>query len=122
MSEYKSSYMPIEGDVARQTREGASGGTDTGYEISGSYVNWNTEGGVNNQGWTYLINAPFSPFEGMEEEDILNAIESSVDGNLNQYFSELASLGDRQQKLFIDHLYKYYGFADEGGCIGERLY
>lgn len=121
-NEYKSSYMPIDGDVARQAREGASGDPDSGYEISGSYVNWNTDGGVNNKGWTELINAPNSPFVGMDEEAILGAIANSVGGNLNEYFSKLASLTDRQQKDFIDHLYKYYGFADEGGCIGERLY
>lgn len=122
MSEYKSSYMPIEGDVARQTREGASGSPDTGYQIDSHYVNWNSETGVTGKGWTTLIGARNSPFSNMTENDILQEIQNSPDGNLNRIFAELANLTNRQQDEFIDDLVKAYGYTEEHGCIGDQLY
>lgn len=122
MSEYKSSYMPIEGDVARQTREGASGSPDTGYQIDSHYVNWNSETGVTGKGWTTLIGARNSPFSNMTENDILQEIQNSPDGNLNRIFAELANLTNRQQDEFIEDLVKAYGYTEENGCIGDQLY
>lgn len=122
MSEYKSSYMPIEGDVARQTREGASGSPDTGYQIDSHYVNWNSETGVTGKGWKNLITARHSPFSDMTENDILNEIQNSPNGNLNHIFAKLAYLSNRQQDEFMRDLVGAYGYTEENGCIGDQLY
>lgn len=123
MSEYGSSYIPVEANIAVPMNEGPSGEPDAGFEITGNYVNWNSETGVTGRGWEQLIRAPHSPFAGMTSEDIVNDIETSPGHNLNQYFAQLANLSRREQDEFIDVLVQYYGYTDEnGGCIGDRLY
>lgn len=122
MSEYGSSYIPVRANVATLANEGASVKPDTGYEITGHHVNWSSDGGVTGGGWGNLINAPHSPFYGMTEEDILAEIQNSPDHSLNSIFAKLANLSNREQDAFIDSLVGSYGYTDEGGCIGDRLY
>ena len=118
-SEYGSSYMPVDANVL-QPRDGEPSGPDTGYQVGGAHVNWDSENDVTGNGWTELINAPHSPFVGKTDTDIQKEITNS--GNLDSFFRQLMELSDQQQKEFIDYLYEQYGYADQGGCIGSRLY
>ena len=121
MIEYRSNYVPVDARSVIPMAEGGSG-QDTGFAIEGRYINWNSETGVTGGGWTTLINAPYSPFAGMTDEDIVNAIESSPNHSLDAYFGKLSDLTNRQRDDFIDALIDKHGYTEENGCIGDPLY
>lgn len=121
MNEYGSSYVPVAANRVKTMNEGPSK-PDSGWEMENSYVNWSTDGGVTGKGWEALIDAPNSPFFGMSAEGIQKAIEDSVDHNLNSYFSQIGNLSLAQQDAFMNALKNAYGYTDDGGYIGDKLY
>lgn len=114
-----SSYVPVKANTVMPMAEGGSG-PDAGWEMEGSYVNWDSENGVTGKDWQGLIDAPNSPFMGMSEESIQNHINSFH--NLNSFFKELSTYAPSARRAFYNHLETYYGFTDGGGCIGDRIY
>lgn len=114
-----SNYIPVQANEVMPMAEGGSG-PDSGWQQDGDYVNWNSETGVTGKGWNGLINAEHSPFAGMTEDDIREHIDKY--GNLNQYFEEVANYLPSAQSAFYRDLEGVYGFTDQGGCIGDKLY
>ena len=121
MNEYGSSYVPVAANRVKTMNEGPSE-PDSGWEMENSYVNWSTDGGVTGKGWDALIDASHSPFFGMTPGEIQQAIENSVDHNLNSYFSQIGNLPLAQQDEFMNDLKSAYGYTDNDGCIGVKLY
>ena len=114
-----SSYVPVKANTVMPMAEGGSG-PDSGWEQTGIFVNWNSTTGVTGSGWDQLIHAPNSPFGGMNSSQIVDHITQH--GNLYLYFSKVADLSSRQQDEFYNHLKRYYGYTEEGGCIGDKQY
>ncbi len=119
MNEYGSSYVPVEANSVMPMNEDPSG-PDGGWSATGQYVNWDSNNGVTGQGWDDLIGAPCSPFAGMNATAIKEAIERN--GNLDSYFRQLANYEPSEQSAFLRHLEDKYGYTNQGGCIGDRLY
>ena len=56
----------------------------------------------------------------MTEDEIEEHINQH--GNLDQFFKEVADYPPSVQSAFYNALETSYGFTDQGGCIGEKLY
>ena len=114
-----SNYIPVQANEVMPMAEGRSG-ADDGWQQVGSYVNWDSVNGVTGEGWQELINAPHSPFGNMDANQIVEHINDY--GNLNTYFSRIADLSKREQDAFYNRLKEKYGYTDESGCIGDKIF
>ena len=114
-----SNYIPVQANEVMPMAEGRSG-ADDGWQQVGSYVNWDSKNGVTGDGWQGLIDAPYSPFYNMDADQIVEHINEC--GNLNTYFSQIADLSNRQQDAFYDYLKGIYGYTEEFGCIGDKIF
>lgn len=123
-----SEYVPVEANAVVPMAEGGSGG-DSGFVVTGFYVNWTREGGIINRDWKYMLEASGGPFDGMTEADILYVIDH--EGSLNRIFTEWAGTPVDKAAYLADLAeegkYGQYYPNDpsgqyENGCIGERMF
>ena len=114
-----SNYIPVQANEVMPMAEGGSG-QDSGWQQDGSYVNWNSETGVTGKGWDGLIRAEPSPFVSMTGDEIEEHIKQH--GNLDQYFKQVADYFPSERSAFYRYLENFYGFTNQSGCIGDKLY
>lgn len=118
MSEYGSNYVPVEANSAMPMEEGGSG--QGGFNVTGYYVNWTAQG-ITNVNWATVINMVNSPFAGMTEDAIQEQIQN--EGNFDDLFREWGNTyGPSEEMEFLNQAATVYGFTDNNGCIGDRLY
>lgn len=122
-------YVPVEANEVMPMAEGDSGGDIPGFEVPGSYINWDRERGIVNDGWDRVLeieNNPFSYAGYTTVEQIQEVIDSQ--GNLNTIFSSWGQyIMPNELSAFIEDITAAYGVykpsRDEyDGCIGDRIY
>ena len=121
MSEYGSTYVRVEANSVMTMAEGGS--NEGGYNVTGYYVNWTTNG-ITNINWTDAISAVNSPFAEMQAEEIVDII-SQPEGNLDNIFRPWgATHTDEEELAFLLWAVQHYGSNRDGGvgCIGDRMY
>ena len=123
-----SEYVPVEANAVMPMVEGGSSG-DSGFAVTGFYINWTREGGIINRGWEHMINASGGPFDGMTVAEIEEMIDNK--GNLNELFSAWQATPVNKagylSALAAEEIYgQYYPNDPSGqyknGCIGEQMF